>query len=77
MIGVLSILTASAALAVSAAPAASAVPYSILNSTVSGYHVKAAPLKADSAKARIGGRVHLEVVSMGAGKDRGWYLATP
>ncbi len=89
MIRVLSILTAVAALAVSAAPVASAVgsdhawasyhfkavsatpvasagSNTLKNSMVTGFGLKAAPPTAGPSKGRVGGKMHLEDISMGA-----------
>lgn len=73
----LSILAAVAALAVTAAPVGSAhqQPFDDGAGNVVGGLTKAAPLKAGSAKAKLGGKMHLEHISIGAGKDRGWQSA--
>ncbi len=68
MIRALSIIAAVAALAVSAAPVASAGPGSGTGTGVgsdhawANYHFKA---KAGPSKARVGGKMHLEDVSLG------------
>ena len=85
MIRALTILVAVVAAAVAVAPVASAAPS---NAKPAGFErgeratafvweaelspVKGASPKAGASNAREGGKMRLEVLSIGAGKDRGW-----
>ena len=67
MIRVLSILAAVAALAVTAAPVGSAhnQPFDDGAGNAAAGLTKAAPPKAGASKARVGGKMHLEDISLG------------
>ena len=67
MFRALSIIAAIAALAVSAAPVASAhnQPFDDGAGNAAAGLTKAAPPKAGRSKARVGGKMHLEDISLG------------
>jgi hypothetical protein len=77
MIRALTILAAVAALAVTAAPVSSAhlQPADDGAGPAAAGLTKAAPPKAGPSRARVGGKMHVQVISIGAGKDRGWQFA--